>query len=422
VESCRHALAADPGHLEAAWLLAAALGRLGQHAALVPPLQLAVAGDFGTWGHASLELPALASFLATPAGEAWRDRVAQDRGTYLAALARAVIVTAAGDLYAFDPEATRWHRLTRTSGAVLGAIPVPTRASSGGVSGPATHRIVYVTRQRVGSVIEVAVGLIDLARGRTSRPVGLGTPGPVSIAYSTRAHPGVWIGTPPRKRTRPITWRRLDDAGTLVPLPKPTVRPAGAWLEITERTAKLRAPPVANVTADWDEHGLASAIRIGNSHRIVAVPSPGLIHGSSVTWAADRARLAFVAQLSDECTPDALVSAAFVADAATGRLQEVERAARGLAVEWVTDRTLAVAGDGGVSLVDLAGGPPVPLEGADGLVSPRQRATCTPSEPDAGPREPVDVPMDVLVEDPDPDPASGGAPGEIPDAGVTTAR
>nr|MBA3817997.1 hypothetical protein [Deltaproteobacteria bacterium] len=250
--------------------------------------------------------------------------------------------------------------------------------------------------------------------GRTSRPVAIGTAGPVSIAYSTRTQPGVWVGTPPPKATRPITWRRLDDTGTLVPLPKPTVRPAGAWLEITERTVKLRAPPVANVTADWDEHGLASAIRIGNSHRIVAVPSPGLIHGSSAAWSSDRARLAFVAQLSDECTPDALVSAAFVADAATGRLQEIERAARGLAVEWVTERTLVVAGDRGVSLVDLAGGTAVPLDGADGLVSPRQRATCTPAEPDPGLRDPVDVPL----EEPEPE----TSPGEIPEAGVTTAR
>jgi len=77
VTTCKQVLAADPGHLEAAWLLAAGEAELGKLDAILPPLQLAAAGDFGKWGNASLELPAMQAFLATPAGEAWR-RPARD--------------------------------------------------------------------------------------------------------------------------------------------------------------------------------------------------------------------------------------------------------------------------------------------------------------------------------------------------------
>ncbi|MBA3392441.1 MAG: hypothetical protein H0T89_07355 [Deltaproteobacteria bacterium] len=432
VTMCRQALAADPGHLEAAWLLAAALGKQGKHDELLVPLHLAVGGDFGKWGQASLELPALRSFLATQTGQAWRRRVEQDRSLYLAALAQAVVVTAVGDLYAFDPEAARWHRLTRTYGLVIGALRVP-----------ATNRIVYVTRQRAKLPKErrLAVGIVDLARGRTARPVdltsgGLASPGlaaigPVTISYAQKANPGVWIGAPVKRspavagslhlgRSRTLAWHRVDDENKLVALPPKTVRPSGPWLEIAATQAagavRLHGLPLANVTADWDEHGFASAIRIGKSNRVIAVPSPGVIDGNSATWSADRARLAFVARLSEECVPDAINSAAFVAAPATGQLQELERAADGLAVEWVGDRKLAIAGDRGVSIVDLDGARPVLLAGAEGLVTPRQRPACTQPDP-----EPT-----VSTDPPEPDLADPGisevGPGEPSDAGVVDAR
>ena len=134
--ACTEALRADPGHLDAAWLLAAALGEQGKVAAVEAPLSLAVAGDFGKWGGAALELPQLRAFLATPIGLGWTRRAEEDRVRYLEALARATIVAGDGELYAFDPKLARWHRLTRTGGAVVGTLA------------PAGERVLaYVTRQ-----------------------------------------------------------------------------------------------------------------------------------------------------------------------------------------------------------------------------------------------------------------------------------
>jgi hypothetical protein len=362
---CRQALAADPTNLEAAWLLAAALGELGEApSAIVPPLQVAAAGDFGKWGNASLENPALAKFRDTPTGAAWKRRVDEDRATYTAALARSVVVLARGDLYAFDPSGPRWYRLTR-SGTVLGAL-----------AAPSAHQLGYIARVRVKGKPEAALGIIDLAKGTQSRPVPLGD-ATAQIAFSTGEPTGFWVDT----RTG---WHQLDEDFRWHPVgARP--RPAGAWLAVTPTSARLHASP-GNVTADWDDQGLASAIRIGSSNRIVAVPSPGLIARDTAAWSPDRTRLAFVAQLDDQCTP-ASSTAAFVADAATGQLTELERATGGLAVEWVADRKLAIAGDKGVALASLDGGAPVPIAGASGLAVPRQRPRCTPLPTEAAPDE-----------------------------------
>jgi hypothetical protein len=364
VTTCRQALAADPSHLEAAWLLAAALGRQGKHDELLAPLQQAVAGDFGKWGHASLELPALKAFLATPAGTAWTARVDAERSEFVAALARAVIVEAEGDLFAFDPLAKRWHRLTRTFGAVIGALRVT-----------AANKIIYVTKQGAKGKKTFAVGSVDLATGRATRPLELGTTKPISVAYQTKTNPGIWVRIEKK-------WHRIDERYQLAKLPSSTPRPQGWYIDVRGRKAKQRALPVAEVTADWDDAGLASAIRIGRSNRVVSVPSPGLIDGNSASWSPDRSRLAFVAHLDDHCTPGSISTAAFVADAATGQTQELERAVKGLTVEWLADGKLALAGDNGVVVYDLEANANAKLDGARGLVAPRQRPKCTAKEPE----------------------------------------
>ena len=362
--SCRDALATDPGHLEAAWLYAVALAKTGKLDGVLAPLEVAATGDFGKWALASLDQPALQPFLATPSGQAWRRRVDDDRVSYLAALGRAVIVTSHGDVFAFDPDAGRFHRLTRTYGSVIGAL----------AARPA-HRIAYVSRTKDKHGTKLGVGIINLTSGRTTHATAL--PGTqLRIAATAK---GFAIRTGP-------TWQLLDDDGKLHPL-APAPHP-GEWLDVTGRTVRLVRVPPDGIAGDWDDQGLASAIRLGQTSRVITVP--GQIDGSTVAWAPDRSHLAFVAQLDDACgKPNAPGAAAFVAEASTGRLDEIERATGGLAVEWVGDRKLAVAGDHGVELVDL-GGKPAAIDGADGLTAPRRRPRCAAPEQAGSDEPPVD--------------------------------
>ena len=343
IAAAREAVAADPSHLDAQWLLASALAGAGQLDAMLAPMQIAVAGDPGR----------LADELVAHGSDAWLRRVAADRELYLAALRRAVIVVAAGDVYAFDPDDKRWYRLTRTSGAVTAAY----RDAS---------TIVYVTRGKRG----FGVGLIELTEGRTTEPQPLpGAPPPIMIVDENEKW---FVGTG-------ATWRVLGVGDGKLRPAKPG---AGDSIEVWNHNAKLHRKPRWKVKADWDDHMLASAMRIGRSERIVTVPAPGLIDGNTVVWAPDHEHVAFVAQLDDHCTPGPPSLAAFVADAETGTARELERASGGIAIEWAGNARVAIAGDHGVSLVPVDGGAPQPIEGADGIATPTRKSRCTPEPPD----------------------------------------
>lgn len=357
IAAAREAIAADPSHLDAQWLLATAFASTGDHDAMVAPLQIAVAGDPGAWLDASLER-------GTPLGDAWRQRVEADRKLFIAALARAVVVVAAGDVYAFDPDEHRWYRLTHTAGAVTAAYR-------------SDDDVIYVTRSKRG----FAVGLVSLDTGHTTLPQRLaGAAAPIVIVRDGSAF---FVGTGG-------AWRELGRSDGEFHKPPVKTRPPGDAVEVWNHTAKLHHKPSGKLKADWDDHMLASAMRVGSSERIVTVPSPGLIDGNTIVWAADQQHLAFVAQLDDHCTPGTASAAAFVADAATGTAHELERASGGIAIEWAGDGRVAIAGDHGVSLVSIEGGAPQPIEGADALATPRRKSKCAPEPADDAAAEDVE--------------------------------
>jgi hypothetical protein len=395
--ACRAALAADPTHLEASWLLAAALGRQNKNTELVEPLQTAVAGDFAKWGKASLELPALAAFRETPTGKAWIERVDRDRGAFAQAIGRGTVVIADGDLFAIDPQSQRWFRLTRTGGTVIAGLYVPS-----------VRKLAYVARviPRYGKATkqrELGVGVVDFGAGTITRAIELGTKKAVTVAYSAKAPVGFYVLGGAAKK--PV-WRRLEDDYKLVALPPKTARPPGSYLEVKARSGAITQLPIKGIVADWDDKGLASAIRLSASNRVLTVPSPGLIDGNTAAWSPQKTHLAFVAQLDETCTPGTVSAAAVVADVTTGKTTELVRATKGLAIEWISDRQLAVAADDGVVIYDLDGAPPRTIEGARKLATPKKRTRCA-----EGP--------DLEVDDPAPDSdEASDAPVERPDAGV----
>jgi hypothetical protein len=355
--ACTQALAADPTNLEAAWLLAVGNAKLGKLDAVTAPLQLAGAGDFVKWALASLDQPALQPYLATPAGQAWQRRVEADRGPFLAALARGLIVIAKGDLYAVADQ--RWYRLTRTYGGVVAAF------ANG-------HVLAFVTRGK--KTHKLAVGSVDLATGSTTRSQDLA---PVATQLAAlKDGSGIWIGQQGQK-PRVLSLAADEHRGLLVATK--LARPAGAWLELyASGGVRLHRVP-ADISADWDEQGLASAIRIATSNRVVTVA--GQIQGDSIVWSPDRNHLALVAQTSDHCDAATPSVTAYAIDTATGAATELARG-HGLAIDWMGNRAVAIAGDEGVNVRDL-GGATTPLIGATNLVHPRFAPKCEPAPAEA---------------------------------------
>jgi hypothetical protein len=454
VAHCEEALAADPSHLEASWLLAAGLSHLSRFSELAAPLARAVAGDPGKWAQPALQLSLFAPYWASGQGGALRPWIAAVEPRLAAALSRSVILVQQGRLLAYDRSAQRWLPLTRRL-ALVGAM----------VSRP---RVIFVARGEISAAAKAKAAKLSKAAGTgaklstaaepkpKARPGQKGARSPVAAAPPA-APPPAAVATPwllgvvdlrsgavvevqlpegqryevlelpsrvaasaaasaaPDAAVPPLLvradagpWLTLTPEGALVPVATPAAAALAGRprLQIAEGRAQLIRQPLAGIVADWDQAMMASALRIRRSNRLVAPPAPALIDGQRVQWSPAGSRLALVASL-ESCEPDQPAALprrtlAYVVDPITGASREVAQSATGLELEWAGEQLLALATDRGVELIDLASGSGAPEAlGPDlSLPMPLRRSRCaTPPPADALPEESIDVPLDVPPED-----------------------
>ena len=378
VAACRDARVADPHHIDAAWLEAAALAREGKLAEVTAPLSVAASGDWGRWGERSLTLPLLADFRASPYGAAWRRAADRYRAAYEAALARAVLVVvrrgpAAGagapggaGLFGYDPAGRRWLRLSRSRGEVVAVL-----------TAPGAPYVAYVALRdvRVARGVErrFRIGAVDRQSGRSGRELALGALTRVRMAWRPEAsgEPALEIETTAghaRAQHGRVDWRRGTRRKARGRLP-------GHGIEVTGHGAHLTRLPVADVTADWDDDGTASALRVETSKQ--TVEPPALIDGNTLVWAPDRARLAFATAPAAPCAttapprappapaappvtdapaPTAPAAHVYVADAATGKVRALGPADNPGQLRWLDADHLAYVTGGAVRVVDVARG------------------------------------------------------------------
>lgn len=387
------ALAADPGHLEAAWLVAIAKAKLGDTGGVLEPLAIAASGDWAKWGERSLVLPALETFRQTPQGQGWVRAAEQYRTAMADALAGSVIVVArsaaprlprpGGDgrekveqraeVYAVGAgagDAARWVRLTRTGGTVAGALPAPGRAM---VAYAAYDEVWHPNGDT--AIRELRIGAIDLATGRAGREVALNDVHEVMLGWVTRGSETTLVArvVPARlhavvdpPRVFAIDWRQGQKRGTDLPPPRDGLR-------IRSLSTERRRLPVAGVTADWDDAGTASAIRIDKSKKVVTPggASSAMIDGHSVVWSPDGARLAFATAAEDPCGEGAAKQVTVhVVDAASGRSRVVGKGAGVPAPVWLDAARLAYVDGDGVRVVDAGSGKELArLAGGGGVVT-----------------------------------------------------
>lgn len=371
------ALAADPGHLEAAWLVAVARAKLGETGGVLAPLAVAASGDWAKWGERSLVLPAFEAFRQTPEGQGWVQAADGYRAAMADALSNALVVVARtaspriprpgggvdkveqrAELYAAGiGDRGRWVRLTRTGGTVAGALPAQGRAM--------VAYAAYGELARAGGdafIRELRIGVVDLTTGRAGREVSLRDVHEVTLGWQVRGSEATLVARvvgartgakqePPRVYA--IDWRQGQKRGTDLPAPRDGLR-------IRSLSAARRRLPVAGVTADWDDAGTASALRIDKSKKVVTPAGPAssaMIDGHSVVWSPDGARLAFATAAEDPCgDAPARQVAVHVVDAASGRSRVVGRGTGVPSPMWLDAARLAFVDGDAVRVVDAGGG------------------------------------------------------------------
>ncbi len=384
VDACRAARAADPGHLEAAWVEAVALAGLGKHDEMLEPLSVAIAGDWVRWGERSVALKAFDAFLASPAGEAWRQLVEEYRAVFAEAVRGAVVVlgrspggselAGRAEVYAYAPGTQRWLRLTHTGGTVVAALPAP---DGGKVAYVAYRKLGEAGATRDEALTTPGVAVIELATGRVGREIELagvsdlrlgwkpGKGGEPTLVAATRSP------TEKQKRTWVLDWKRRQKTEEKVSVGKDA-------LVVARGVARRLRAPVAGVTADWDDDGLASAIRLDDTRKTVTPPAGLVVDGHALVWSPDHARLALVAVVEGDCAAPARL---FVVDAGTGKLRELGGAASP-APAWIDATHVAYTSGDRVIVVDATTAKP------DGeLTSTAGVATAIVSRPCAPPSD-----------------------------------
>ncbi len=420
VKRCQDALLVDPSHLEASWLLAAGLSHLGRFSEVAAPLLVAVAGDPMKWALPALQLPFFARFWASGQGDGLRPWISALPPRLGAMLPRSVILLQRGRLLAFDPEERRLVPLTSRIG-IAGAL-LEEAGGSGGAAKAVPRRLAFVGKKRLagGKKAELMLGVIDLQTGGLVE-VALPEANRTELVFTAGVSPKllVRVDAGGAASGKPASgWQELV-VDQLAPASAPTVKAVAARLEITGGRAERTRPPIAGVIADWDQAGMASALRLRRSNRLVAPPAPALIDGQRVSWSPSQGALALVASLEDcerelapgkgnKPTAPPRRSVAFVVDPITGAAREVAHSTGVLELAWISDSLLAVASDRGVELFELstaAATSVVRLEGDLSLGVPLRASRCA-AEP-ARPGDPGDSPDAEAVSE-DEEPALGG--------------
>jgi hypothetical protein len=387
------ALAAVPGNLEAAWILALMRARQGELAGVLEPLSTAVAGDWLRWGERALRDPILAGFHASAHGaryralaeiydERFRQTLAEDlllvgrRGTpRYPGRTGSFRVNHRSEIYAYDADSGRYVRASRTDGALVGYA----RAPAGKSLLYASYRRVHVPAQGTPALTEVRVGGMDLEQARVTGEVAFEDVARIEIGHRVKiAGRGAAPGTAPPEllpvarvqSARDGAWRTyaLDlAAGVARPLeastiaaPAPAPAPAGdgrkragdpaadaflaaATLVVSPDAVYLDRLPVDGVMADWDDAGTAGAFRIERTRKTVTLAAGESVDGHSMVWSPTRARLAFATAAADRCAADPAARRVtlYAVDATTGALRPVAQGEGDFAPMWLDDTRLA---------------------------------------------------------------------------------
>lgn len=368
--SCEAALAKDPQHLDAQWLLGQALAQSGEHAAAADHVEAALAADYYRYGPELATDADFKDFLATAHGQAVTALAQQIRDEYARRIAPALwligrrsvfrwpdkpgvqTATPRGEVYAYDRESKRYFRLTHTEHQVAGFVKAP--------GGREIAVLGFDKIDRSGDpapplLARAWVEVVDTTDGKSAGPraqlaparmVALGYGAGDQVLIGAAPATGRWTLGPTEVSSLDRTTGKLTKVSSAPPVPR---------IEVTlDEAHVVRAP--TGVEAAWSAlpgpsgDPTTATLKVTGGAAI-QVPESGLAGQSTVAVAPEGARVAFATAV-DPCAKDTAPSL-YVADAKTAALKHVLTARSHFATRWIEGGVLAYEdGDGAIRLWD----------------------------------------------------------------------
>ncbi len=360
---CEAALAKDPQHLDAHWLLAAALAQTGDAAGAVDHVVTAIAGDYFFYAP-KLGDDDLKPLMATPHGQAVtalaqriHDEYVKEikAGVWLVARRSAFKWPAAtgvqpassrGELYAFDRDSKRYLRLTHTDHQVVGFVRAPDNAETAvlgfdKVDHPKADDAPALVARPWLVVLDSDFKPSPRANLPSARMVSVGYGAGDQLLVATAAANGRWgLGDAAVASVDKST-------GKLTKVAEP---PSVPRIEFTLDEGRLVRKP-EGVDAAWTgDPTTAPTLKLA-AGATITVPESGQTAQLTVAASPGGGHVAFATAV-DACAADAAPSL-YVADGKTGALKHVLTAKSRFATRWIDAATLAYDdGDGAIRLWD----------------------------------------------------------------------
>lgn len=380
--SCEKALAADPSHLDAHWLLAGALAQTGDLAGAVDHVVTVVAADDVRFG-AVLDTPDLAPLMASTYGKPISElatRVAADyarvagSGLWLVARDAAFHTHAPhGELYVYDREARRYLRISHTDHAVAGFV----RAAQS----PQFALLGFerVERPKDGPAALIARGWV-LVIGSDGKVIGK----PAVLPTARQLALGYAAGDQLLVSTAPATgkWTLGDATVQAVDAATGKLAAASAAMPATHIAITVDDGAFARASDDakapW-AGDTAPALEVNGD--TIAIPETGQATRSTVAVSRDKGHVAF-ATAADPCNAS-FAPSLYIADTRAKTLRHVLTARSRFDTRWLDDAVVAYEhGSDTIRLFDVQLGREVDkLEDRAGIaldvLSPMAGAPCT---------------------------------------------
>jgi hypothetical protein len=350
------AVAKDPMHLDAHYLLARILGQAGEHAAVVDHLVIALAGDYWRYGPGLAKDTELGEFMSTPHGQSIAALAAKLRDDYTKRIPGGLWVvarrssfkwprdpgvqpaTSRGEVYAFDRDSRRYLRLTHTDHKVAAYV----RAASGAEIAIVGFDKVDRPKDQPPTFGAVWVQVIETKEWQpASKKIALGAAREVSLGYGANDQLLVTVDgvTSAVDKASP----KVSKVATAPPVPRVLVT--------IEEGQLVRAAD--GIVAAWSGDPATTSSLKTPTGAPIAVRESGLAAQATVAVSPDGTRVVFATAV-DPCAKTTAPSL-YIADAKTGVSRHILTSRSRFGTRWIDANLVAYEdGEGGIRVWNAA--------------------------------------------------------------------